>query len=82
MSKATAQIQRRTRERAATKTTTLAEQLNRDIKAARENLAYWTCHKAVAIQQQTKVDAGARVLLWQSQLKSLLAKQAAFYARA
>lgn len=58
-------------------TPTLRQSLEATIKESRENIAYWTRQKVLAINPQAKAEAGARVLLWQGNLKAHLEKYAA-----
>lgn len=50
--------------------------LHRKITDARENLGYWRRQKLIRENHLAKVEAGARVLLWESQLKTLQSKLA------
>lgn len=51
-----------------------------DLKEARESLAYWKRQAVLRENRFAKVDAGARVLVWESQIKTLEAKQSALNA--
>lgn len=56
---------------------TLRQSLEKSIKESRENIAYWTRQKVLALNPKAKAEAGARVLLWQGNLNVHLEKYAA-----
>jgi hypothetical protein len=41
------------------------------LKTAQENLSYWTMRRAQATRSGDRAEAGARVLIWQSQIDHL-----------